>query len=52
MGSHEKGCFKVCIEQWDWKDPLSTSDSKNPLKVLKDLKKEKYLGPCACRRKV
>lgn len=50
MGRQEKGCFKVCIEQWNWKEPLSISDSKNPLTVLKDLKKEKYLGSCACRR--
>lgn len=50
MGRREKGCFKVCIEQWNWREPLGISDSKNPLKVVKDLKKEKYLGSCACRR--
>jgi len=50
MGRHEKGCFKVCVEQWNWTETLSISDSKNLLKVLKDLKKEKYLESCACRR--
>lgn len=49
-GRHEKGCFKVCREQWDWREPLSISDSKNPLKVLRDLKRKKYRGFCACRR--
>lgn len=38
-GKYEKGYFKVCKEQWDWRNPLSISDNKNPLKVLQDMKK-------------
>lgn len=46
-GKYEKGYFKVCKEQWDWRNPLSISDNKNPLKVLQDMKKS--LGSRVCR---
>lgn len=38
----DMGRFEVrCMEQWDWREPFSISESKNPLQVLKGLEKEK-----------